>query len=109
MVKVRCDEGVATHIDPESCEAAREGVREALTGARAGQPLSGENSVRGADALEVAEGNTAGCAIASIRPALRRLRPWHARTSSAREPGDLLSCPTESSGGPHWEGASQSQ
>jgi hypothetical protein len=109
MVKVRYDEGVAIHIDPESCAGVREGVREALTGARAGQPLSGENSVRGADALEVAEGNTAGCVIASTRSTPRRLRPWHVRTSSAREPGDLLPRPSASSGGPHWEGASQSQ
>ena len=89
MVKVHYDEGVAIHIDPESCGAVREGVREALTGARAGQPLSGENFLRGADALEEAEGNTAGCVIASTWPAPRRLRPWHVRTSSAREPGDL--------------------
>jgi hypothetical protein len=109
MVQVHCDEGVAIHIDPESCGAVREGVREALTGARAGQPLSGVNSVRGAHALKVAEGNTAGRVIASTRPTPRRLRPWHVRTSSAREPGDLLPRPPPSSAGPHWEGASQSQ
>ena len=109
MVQVHYDEGVAIHIDPESCAGGCEAVREALTGARAGQPLSGENSVRGADALEVAEGNTVGRVIASTRPIPRRLRPWHVRTSSAREPGDLLSRPPASSGGSHWEGASQSQ
>ena len=109
MVQVHYDEGVANHIDPESCAGGREVVREALTGARAGQPLSGVNSVRGVDALEVAEGNMAGCVIASTQPTPRRLRPWHVRTSSAREPGDLLPRPPASSGGPHWEGASQSQ
>ena len=88
-MQVRCGEGEAIHTDPESCGAAREGVCEALIGARAGQPLSGENFLQGADALEVAEGNMDGRAIASARPTLRRLRPWHARTSPAREPGDL--------------------
>jgi hypothetical protein len=31
-VQVPYDEGVANHIDPESCAAAREGLGEALTG-----------------------------------------------------------------------------
>jgi hypothetical protein len=41
-VEVHHDEGVANRIDPESCAAAREGNSEALTGERAGQPLSRE-------------------------------------------------------------------
>src|SRR5450756_745744 len=40
MVQVHHDEGVANRIDPESCAAAREGISEALTGERIGQPLS---------------------------------------------------------------------
>jgi len=40
MVKVHYDEGVATHVGPESCVGAREDADEALTGVRAGQPLS---------------------------------------------------------------------
>ena len=44
-------EGLATHADPESCEATREGRVEALTGARAGQVFSRENALRGADAV----------------------------------------------------------
>ena len=45
-------EGLATHTDPESCGAAREGGDEALTGARAGQVFSRESSfLRGADAV----------------------------------------------------------
>jgi hypothetical protein len=45
-------EGVATHTDPESCGAAREGGVEALTGARAGRVFSREsNFLRGADAV----------------------------------------------------------
>src|SRR5580698_6139141 len=39
-VKVHHGEGVAIHTDPESCANGREAAREALTGARAGQPLS---------------------------------------------------------------------
>jgi RNA-directed DNA polymerase len=39
-VKVRCVEGLAIHSGPESCAVTREGDGEALTGVRAGQPLS---------------------------------------------------------------------
>jgi hypothetical protein len=39
-VQVHHDEGVANRIDPESCADAREGIGEALTGERIGQPLS---------------------------------------------------------------------
>lgn len=41
-------EGVASHTDPESCGVAREGVVEALTGARAGWVLSCERLTIGA-------------------------------------------------------------
>jgi hypothetical protein len=43
-VRVHCDEGVASHIGPESCVGSREGVREALTGVRTGQPSSRERT-----------------------------------------------------------------
>ena len=42
-MKVHYTEGVANHSGPESCAVAREGVGEALTGVRIGQPLSREN------------------------------------------------------------------
>jgi hypothetical protein len=42
-VQVPYDEGVAIHIDPESCAVAREGLGEALTGESIGQPLSRES------------------------------------------------------------------
>ena len=46
------ESGVATHIGPESCGAAREGGIEALTGDRAGRVFSREsNSLRDADAV----------------------------------------------------------
>jgi hypothetical protein len=41
-VQVHYGEGVANHTDPESCAACREVCGEALTGERAGQPLSHE-------------------------------------------------------------------
>ena len=40
-------EGVAIHDGPESCVGVREGVGEALTGVRAGQPLSREITASG--------------------------------------------------------------
>ena len=43
-MQVHHDEGVANRIDPESCADAREGIGEALTGERIGQPLSRERS-----------------------------------------------------------------
>ena len=41
-MQVSYDEGVAIHIGPESCAVAREGLGEALTGERIGQPSSRE-------------------------------------------------------------------
>jgi hypothetical protein len=46
MVQVHHDEGVAHRIDPESCADAREGIGEALTGERKGQPLSRDRGHR---------------------------------------------------------------
>lgn len=97
-MQVHNSEGLATRTGPESCVYAREGISEALTGVRIGQPLSGENSIWGADALEKAEGNMGRRVSASACSTLRRLRPWHVRTPPAREPGDLRYCP------PSWVG-----
>ena len=88
-MQVRYSEGLATHTGPESCARVREDMGEALTGERIGQPLSGENSVWGADALEKAEGNMGRRVNASADPTPRRLRPWHVRKAPVREPGDL--------------------
>ncbi len=64
-------EGLATHADPESCGAAREGSVEALTGARAGRVFSRErNSLRGADAVRRSG----------------RLRPSHRYREMRRDP-----------------------
>ena len=89
-MEVHCDEGVANHIGPESCAGLREGVGEALTGERTGQPLSRERElIPGADSVKNAEGNTARCVSASASSTRRGRRPWHVRTLLVREPGDL--------------------
>lgn len=93
-VQVPYDEGVANHIGPESCAGGREAEREALTGVRVGQPLSGVRlPIRSANALQSAEGNTTRRVIASTGRLRVVVRPWHARTSLAREPRDLRFAP----------------
>ena len=90
-MQVHHDEGVANRIDPKSCADAREGVGEALTGERIGQPLSRDSSlILGADVVPVTEGNTDGCDSASAQTARHGFRHWHVRTLFAREPGDLM-------------------
>jgi len=70
------DEGVATHIDPESCAGVRKGVGEALTGGSVGEVLSREISqFRVPTLLDESEGNTPRRAIASAPVALRGRRP----------------------------------
>ena len=89
-MQVHHDEGVANRIDPESCADTREGIGEALTGERIGQPSSRVNLiVPSADVFESTEGKTDGRVIASVRPARRGRRPWHVRKLFAREPGGL--------------------
>ena len=91
-MQVHHDEGVANRIDPESCADVREGISEALTGERTGQPLSRESTlIPGADVVPLTEGNTDGRDIASAQTARRGLRHWHVRTLLAREPGDPTS------------------
>jgi hypothetical protein len=69
MVQVHHDEEVANRIDPESCADTREGIGEALTGERIGQPLSRESTlILGADVVPGTEGNTDGRDNASAQP-----------------------------------------
>jgi hypothetical protein len=44
-------EGLANHLDPESCAGGRKAAGEALTGAHAGQPLSSEITLTGVPTL----------------------------------------------------------
>lgn len=104
-MKVPDNQDVASHVVPESCAVRREACGEALTGVHAGQPLSRDrNRVPGADAVIQAEGNTSRRDSASASTARRGLRPWHARTLLAREPGDLGSDQLQYRAGPHREG-----
>jgi hypothetical protein len=103
-VQVPRDEGVANHIDPESCAVAREGLGEALTGECIGQPLSRESCILGADTVVFVEGNTFGRVTASARTTRRGQRPWHVQTLLAREPGDLTLDRSAAAAGPHREG-----
>src|SRR2546427_10632336 len=50
-MKKSYERGLATHIGPESCGAAREGGAEALTGERTGRVFSRVNQLRDADAV----------------------------------------------------------
>jgi hypothetical protein len=60
-VQVHYGEGVANHADPESCAAYREVCGEALTGERAGQPLSHEIFlIQDADVVTYTEGKMTG-------------------------------------------------
>ncbi len=89
-MQVHCNEGVAIHIDPESCAVGREAAREALTGERVGQPLNHEiDASRVPTFVLCAEGNMSRRDSASAGSTRRGLRPWHARTLLAREPRGL--------------------
>jgi hypothetical protein len=77
--------GVANHPDPESCVASREAAIEALTGAHAGRVLSCEIiATRVPTSFRMAEGNTGGCAIASIRRTLLRRVNYFCRRIASR-------------------------
>ena len=89
-MKVSDSKGLAIHTVPESCTLYREVRREALTGVRVGQPLSREIvSSRVPTYLHMRKATRTG-ALLRVPAALRGLRPWHARTLFAWEPGDLL-------------------
>ena len=70
VVRVHCDEGIATHVAPDPCAVLREDDCEASIGERIGQPLSRESVINsGADVVHSTEGgNTGGCVIAERPP-----------------------------------------
>jgi len=79
-MKKSYESGVATHIGPESCGAARKGGVEALTGERAGRVFSRVRQLlRGADAV-----GESGRQHLVHRPACRRGRYREVRQSPAR-------------------------
>ena len=60
-MRVSRDEGVASHVGPESCVGDRKVGGEALTGERAGRVLSLENVIlRGADLIPLKNPSPAG-------------------------------------------------
>ena len=66
-MEVLCDEDLASHIGPESCGSAREGLSEASTGERAGRPLSRDSLLqRGADVVAYTEGKMDGSVICEL-------------------------------------------
>ena len=83
-MKESYDEGIASHIGSESCAGDRKGLSEALTGVRAGRLWSREMFLfQGADAVDVAEGNTVRIGKARSARTLRGRRP-RARTETPR-------------------------
>ena len=89
-MKVSCNEGVASHVGPESCGGGREVITEALTGESAGRVLSLENVI----ALGCRRGPVMRKATAIV-PAMRGMiashvviDPAHAPKHFTRKPGD---------------------
>jgi hypothetical protein len=83
------DEGLATHIDPESCAGVREGTGEALTGARVGWVLNREIRTPGCRHGYVRWKAIRTGALPQVPGRSRAVGdPTHARNLSAREPGD---------------------
>ena len=81
-MKESYDEGIASHIGPESCGGTRDGAAEALTGERAGRVWSRENpKVQGADAVLRVEGKRERIDSARFVSTLRDQRP-RARTDT---------------------------
>jgi hypothetical protein len=64
-------------------------TREKRTGKAHCHTPRGKIPILGADAVQMAEGNTFGRVIASAWTTRRGQRPWHVQTLLAREPGDL--------------------
>ena len=105
-MQVRYGEGLAVHTGPESCAVTREGLGEALTGARTGGVLSGVSYVvRGADAVVACRRQQARVRHREdLGHPASSLDPEHVRTSLVREPGDLRLALGKPTPGPHWEG-----
>ena len=89
-MKVPYDEGVASHIGPESCAGDRKVAGEALTGENAGRVLSRER--RFASGCRGCQQTRKATRDVPIRRGTAWLRvvgdPAHAWKLSAREPGD---------------------
>ena len=96
-------EGLATHGDPESCAASREGRSGALAGARAGRAIEPRNERIGVPTLSKERKATPLAALPRVASGPRVVgEPGHVRNLQAREPGD----PTFARPVDHWVGRS---
>ena len=86
-------EGLAAHDGPESCDGAREGDGEALTGVRAGRVFSRENT--STPGRRRRKGDRKATPDMPLSPGMAGPRavadPVHVRKHLAREPGDPMS------------------
>jgi hypothetical protein len=99
--------GVANRPDPESWVASRKATIEALTGAHAGRTLSCELIATGAPtSFRKAEGNTGGCAIASVRSSAQSETPGM-RVKSTPENRETPTPAEEEDAGPFKKALSQ--
>jgi hypothetical protein len=96
-------EGAATHTDPESCGATREGGGEALTGARSGREIEPRKITAGrspAPALRDADALTS-CGRLHLAYRHREMRQGPARSETPRTYGNTshenreIQCPPE--------------
>ena len=95
-MKVRHRKGIANRPDPESCGGVREGAVEALTGERAGQPLSREIILSGAPTLLIeAEGNTDEGATRESSAGSTRSKTLSMRRSSLYRNWEISSVPVQ--------------
>jgi len=91
-MKESYDEGVANHIDPESCAEDRKGLSEALTGARAGRVWSRVILLKSREPTwwDEAEGNNGVSIVREAFVPCAVVDPGHARKHPARESGDPM-------------------
>jgi RNA-directed DNA polymerase len=82
-MKVSYDEGIASHVGPESCVGGRKVTVEALTGERVGWVLSREMAkIRSADNVCPLEGNTGRVAKQDLPDSARSETPRTHRSIS---------------------------
>ena len=104
-MRTLCIEDLASHDDPESCAAVREGVGEALTGVRAGMAIEPRNqSVWGADVVPCGgrQHRWSRWMIASGWRTLRGRRTSACTSVSKRENREIPRSPVSAGDAPSW-------
>lgn len=93
-------EGLAPHGGPESCVGVREGVGEALTGARVGRAIEPRNQPSGVPTPSLGvEGNTAGSVMRELLVGPARSENLCMRGTSMRENREVPCSPVPVIGG----------